>query len=179
MEWNYLSIPKLQRCNRWSLGMDMSFHSTLCWQCDYLSMLGLKLIYASKRGRCCVTDVLCKYVHRVTPNAISTTFWAALYQPLTTLTLNVLIKLYLFLLIQRWWGCSIHIYLNVHVLIIDWLKIANYKLHVADYFDIFYTFWWSNHAFLNKMCYPCIWPNQGSFEKNVSTSMTAHVWQRI
>ena len=22
MGWNYLSIPKLQRCNRWSLGMD-------------------------------------------------------------------------------------------------------------------------------------------------------------
>ena len=27
--WNYLSIPKLQRCNRWSLGMDKLFHPTL------------------------------------------------------------------------------------------------------------------------------------------------------
>ena len=40
MGWNYLSIPKLQRCNRWSLGMDKWFHPTLYWACDYLSMLG-------------------------------------------------------------------------------------------------------------------------------------------
>ena len=26
MGWNYLSIPKLQRLHRWSLGMDKSFH---------------------------------------------------------------------------------------------------------------------------------------------------------
>ena len=38
---NYLSIPKLQWCNRWSLGMDKQFHPTLYWTCDYLSMLGL------------------------------------------------------------------------------------------------------------------------------------------
>ena len=44
MGWNYLSIPKLQRCNRWSLGMDKLFHSTLYNGCDYISMLGLKLI---------------------------------------------------------------------------------------------------------------------------------------
>ena len=50
MGWNYLSIPKLQRCNRWSLGMDKWFHPTLYWACDYLSMLGLKLNHVSKRG---------------------------------------------------------------------------------------------------------------------------------
>ena len=50
MGWNYLSIPKLQRCNRWSLGMDKWFHPKLCWTCDYLSMLGLKLNHVSKRG---------------------------------------------------------------------------------------------------------------------------------
>ena len=26
MRWNYLSIPKLQRCNHWSLGMDLIPH---------------------------------------------------------------------------------------------------------------------------------------------------------
>ena len=48
--WNHWSIPKLQRCNRWSLGMDMLFHPTFNWACDYLSMLGLKLNHVSKRG---------------------------------------------------------------------------------------------------------------------------------
>ena len=50
MGWNYLSIPKLQRCNRWSLGMDKQFHPTLFWARNYLSMLGLKLNHVSKRG---------------------------------------------------------------------------------------------------------------------------------
>ena len=50
MGWNYLSIPKLQRCNRWILGMDKQFHLTLYQACNYLSMLGLKLNYVSKRG---------------------------------------------------------------------------------------------------------------------------------
>ena len=68
MGWNYLSILKLQRCNRWSLGMDKSFHPTVYWACNYLSMLRLKLNYASKRGpwipvihchlHCCVRNKL-------------------------------------------------------------------------------------------------------------------------
>ena len=48
--WNYLSIPKFQRLHRWSLGMDNKFHPTLYWPCDYLSMLGWKLIHVSKRA---------------------------------------------------------------------------------------------------------------------------------
>ena len=50
MEWNYLSIPKLQLWNRWSLGMDKWFNLTLYSVCDYLSMLGLKLNHVYKRG---------------------------------------------------------------------------------------------------------------------------------
>ena len=50
MGWNCLSIPKRQRCNRWSLGMDKEFHPTLHWACDYLSTLGLKLNHVIKRG---------------------------------------------------------------------------------------------------------------------------------
>ena len=52
MGWNYLSITKLQRWNRWSLGMEKQFHSTLSRAYDYLSMLGLglKLNHLSKRG---------------------------------------------------------------------------------------------------------------------------------
>ena len=50
MGLNYLSIPKLQRCNRWSLGMDKLFQATLYQACNYLSMLGLKLNHVSKRG---------------------------------------------------------------------------------------------------------------------------------
>ena len=51
MQWNYLSIPKLQRLHRWSLGRDKKFHPTLYQVCEYLSMLGLKLIHVSKRGQ--------------------------------------------------------------------------------------------------------------------------------
>ena len=47
--WNYLSVPKCQRCNRWRLKMHESYHPTLYWACDYLSTLGLKLIHVSKR----------------------------------------------------------------------------------------------------------------------------------
>ena len=50
LEENYLSIPKLQLCNRWSLGMDKWFHPTLYNGCYYLSMLGFKLIHFDKRG---------------------------------------------------------------------------------------------------------------------------------
>ena len=41
MGWNYLSIPKLQRLHRWSLGKDKQFHSTLYYGYNYLSMAGL------------------------------------------------------------------------------------------------------------------------------------------
>ena len=50
MGCNYLSIPKLQQCNCWSLGMDKKFHPTLYWACDYLSMLRWMLNHVSKRG---------------------------------------------------------------------------------------------------------------------------------
>ena len=53
MGWNYLSIPKLRRCNRWSLGMDKSFHPRLYQAGDYLSTLGFKLNYFSKRNPWC------------------------------------------------------------------------------------------------------------------------------
>ena len=43
-------FPKHQQCNRWGVGMDKYFHYKLYQACDYLSMLGLKLNYVSKRG---------------------------------------------------------------------------------------------------------------------------------
>ena len=52
---NYLSIPKLQRCNRCSLGMDKYFHHTLNWTCDYLFMPVLKVIYMIVRGGYVIT----------------------------------------------------------------------------------------------------------------------------
>ena len=53
MRWIYLSIPQRQRCYRSNLGMDKYFHPTLNLACDYISMLGLKVIHVSKRGPCC------------------------------------------------------------------------------------------------------------------------------
>ena len=45
---NYLSIPKLQWLQHWSLGMAKYFYPTLCDECNYLPMLGLKVIHVSK-----------------------------------------------------------------------------------------------------------------------------------
>ena len=53
MEWNYLSIPKLQRCSRCSLGIDNWLYPTLYWARGYLIMLGFKLNHVSKRGTWC------------------------------------------------------------------------------------------------------------------------------
>ena len=50
MKWNHLSIPKCQRCTRWSLGMVKLFHPTLHWACDHLSMQGLSLSMLVKSG---------------------------------------------------------------------------------------------------------------------------------
>ena len=50
MRWNYLSTPKLQRWNRWSLVKDKYFLSYILWACGYISMLRLKLSHVSKRG---------------------------------------------------------------------------------------------------------------------------------
>ena len=49
-----LSISKLQRWGRRSLQMDKKFLPTLYWTCDYLFILGLKLIYVSKTGPRCL-----------------------------------------------------------------------------------------------------------------------------
>ena len=46
--WNKLSIPKSQRCNRRSSGMDEHFHPTLYCTCDYSSMLESRLLYVGK-----------------------------------------------------------------------------------------------------------------------------------
>ena len=82
---NDLSIPKRQRLHRWRLGRDKLFHPTLYWACNYLSMLGLKLIHVNKRGhrlqwattgryhlaavwhmdRCCWHTLQCYYTDQV------------------------------------------------------------------------------------------------------------------
>ena len=48
VECYYLPSPKCQRCNRWSLGMDNSFHPTFYQAGNYLPMLRLKLNFVSK-----------------------------------------------------------------------------------------------------------------------------------
>ena len=58
---NNLSIPQLQRCNLWSLGMDKYFHPTFNWTCDYLFMLGLNLNHVSKKEAQVLYGIHCKY----------------------------------------------------------------------------------------------------------------------
>ena len=48
MEWNYTSIPKLQRLHLWSLGMDKWFHPTLYTGHNCLCTVELKLNHVSK-----------------------------------------------------------------------------------------------------------------------------------
>ena len=67
MWWNYLSIHKLERCNRWSLGMDKSFHPPLYQAIDCLSMLGLTLNHASKRRHWCFARFAAKTAGQCAP----------------------------------------------------------------------------------------------------------------
>ena len=50
MGWNYLFTPKLQWCNRWSLGKYELFHPTFHNGCNNLIMLRLQLIHVNKMG---------------------------------------------------------------------------------------------------------------------------------
>ena len=50
MGWNSHTVWWYRCLHCWSLGMDRQFHPTLCWACDFISMLRLKLIHVSKRG---------------------------------------------------------------------------------------------------------------------------------
>ena len=52
VELNYLSIPKLQRLHCWNLGMDKQLNPKLYDGCNWLCILGFKLIYISKQGNC-------------------------------------------------------------------------------------------------------------------------------
>ena len=66
--WNYLSIPKLQWLNSWSLGMDRYFHPTLYLACNYLSKLVLKLNRVSKRDqKGCYLDDYQGYINMALP----------------------------------------------------------------------------------------------------------------
>ena len=48
--WEEFIYPFLQQKHHWSLGMDYSFHHIYYNGCNYLSMLGFKLIHFSKTG---------------------------------------------------------------------------------------------------------------------------------
>ena len=66
----YLSIPKLQRWSRWSLGMDTEFHPIFYWACDSLSTLELKLNHVCKRGlRHSASQHFCLHVMITSSNA--------------------------------------------------------------------------------------------------------------
>ena len=84
MGWHCLSIPKLQRCDRWRLGMDKYFHPTFCWSCDYVSMLRLKLNHVSERDPWCIHSMVvihsCMYRQRYTiyRNIYMLTHWGRL-----------------------------------------------------------------------------------------------------
>ena len=82
MGWNYLSITKLQRLHRWRLVMDKYFHPTLYLGCNYIFMLGLKLIHVSKSGPWYFRPQHQKYCHLQPPvwqssesHAIDTLRW--------------------------------------------------------------------------------------------------------
>ena len=50
MGWTCLAFPNLQRCNCWSFKIDKLFYPMRYIGCNYLFMLGLKLIHVSKKG---------------------------------------------------------------------------------------------------------------------------------
>ena len=42
-----------QRWNRWRIGIDLKFHPTLYWACNYIFVLGIKSTHVSKLGHWC------------------------------------------------------------------------------------------------------------------------------
>ena len=84
MGWNYLSIPKLQRCNRWSLGMDKLFHPILYNGYYYLSMPGLKLNHVSKRGHGTYYVMVFEDIAHCPRDRLSITAWYAIFVALAT-----------------------------------------------------------------------------------------------
>ena len=92
MWWNYLYIPKLQRLHRCSLGMDKKFHLTLYNGCNYLSMLGLKLIHVSisgPGGYLTGLQYLCKYIPRMIHTVCA--LFSVSHRPLSP-TLQIMIQ---------------------------------------------------------------------------------------
>ena len=110
MGWNYLSIPKLQRCNRWSLGMDKLFHPILYNGYNYLSMLGLKLNHVSKRGH--------RKLHVILLNSFS---WL---QRLIVLISN-LVCLFLPLVFFRFWHLKISQLKTIYSFVEIWCWISH------------------------------------------------------
>ena len=55
---NYVSIPKFQRCSRWSLGMDKYFHPTLYWSWLIIHA-GIQLIHVSEKGSVNLASMAC------------------------------------------------------------------------------------------------------------------------
>ena len=66
MGWYCLSVPKLQRCKRWCLGMDKQYHPTLYWTCNYLSMIGSKSNHIHKNCPCKLQQSYVLLRHQVT-----------------------------------------------------------------------------------------------------------------
>ena len=86
MWWNYLSIPKLQRLHRWSLGMDKKCHPTLYNVCNHLSLLRLKLNHVGKRGPWYLPPLL----HRTISIKSQQRQYPGMYQALEPVVLIVL-----------------------------------------------------------------------------------------
>ena len=88
--WNFLSILKLQRMNLptdsqtsmvtlLKFESDKNFLPILYWACDYLPMLGLKLIHVSERGLCCHLAID-RQPRQITRNATYTVvYFASMY----------------------------------------------------------------------------------------------------
>ena len=93
-ELNYLSISKVKRLQRWSLGMDKWFHPTLynLNGSNYLSMLGSKLIHVSNRDPC---------VYQYTRGGRSKLIWIDKYNLRR-------------LLFWQWLGCIRHPDMQIH-----------------------------------------------------------------
>ena len=90
MGYHYLSIPKLQGLQHWSLGMDKLFHPTLYDGCNYLSMLGFKLIHVSKRGPRC--SRLCIFIINIFTKYNTSLKIGVCFIMLMTVTSQVIIK---------------------------------------------------------------------------------------
>ena len=142
MRRNYVSILKLQRCNRWSLGTDKYVYHTLYWACDYLSVLWLKLIHISKRGQMCLIGTRISATIKLTHDENLQCYCMGTIKMLASCRLPVFND-----------SLTFNFMWTLYILLCDiYNQIISFDNSFHDLFNLVNTLWWFNSYFMHRGC---------------------------